>query len=83
MHLEVGESAQSSYGTSLNSNDDPESISRKILERNLLRKLDFRTAYLVLIYILNQVRKHESLVSSVLCLCDNNYDYQMDRNNAA
>jgi hypothetical protein len=34
---------------------DPEFISRKVLERNLLRKLDFRAAYLVLIYILNQV----------------------------
>jgi hypothetical protein len=30
-------------------------ISRKVVERNLLRKLDLRTAYLVLIYILNQV----------------------------
>lgn len=57
LHLEVGESTQSAYGTSLNDNDDPESISRKVVERNLLRKLDFRTAYLVLIYILNQVRK--------------------------
>jgi hypothetical protein len=39
------------------SSDDPESvmISRKVVERNLLRKLDLRTAYLVLIYILNQV----------------------------
>jgi hypothetical protein len=37
------------------SDDDLEFISRRVLERSLLRKLDFRTAYLVLIYILNQV----------------------------
>lgn len=55
LHLEVGESTRSAYGTSLDDNDDPESISRKVVERNLLRKLDSRTAYLVLIYILNQM----------------------------
>ncbi|KAG0702046.1 tartrate transporter [Suillus ampliporus] len=48
-----GSTPSSAYGTSLNTNDDPESISRKVLERNLLRKIDFRVAYLVLIYILN------------------------------
>ncbi|KAG2134831.1 MFS general substrate transporter [Suillus clintonianus] len=60
LHLEIGDSTTSSYGTSLNSNDDPESISRKVLERNLLRKLDFRTAYLVLIYILNQMDRNNA-----------------------
>ncbi|KAG1748330.1 MFS general substrate transporter [Suillus paluster] len=52
--VEIDDSTPSAYGTSWNSNDDPETVSRKVLERNLLRKLDFRTAYLVLIYILNQ-----------------------------
>lgn len=61
LHLEVGESTESVYGTSLDSdNDDPESISRKIIERNLLRKLDFRTAYLILIYILNQMDRNNA-----------------------
>ncbi|KAG2038366.1 MFS general substrate transporter [Suillus americanus] len=52
---EFGNSAPSAYGASLNTDDTPESISRNVLERNVLRKLDFRTAYLVLIYILNQM----------------------------
>lgn len=56
MPSEFSDSTPSAYGASLNTNDDPESISRKVLERDLLRKLDYRTAYLVLIYILNQVR---------------------------
>jgi hypothetical protein len=64
LHVEVGESIQSAYGTSLDSgNDNLDPVSRKVVERSLLRKLDFRTAYLVLIYILNQVRK-----ASVTCL---------------
>jgi hypothetical protein len=53
---EFSDSNHSACGASLNTNDDPESISRKVLEKVLLRKLDFRTAYLVLIYVLNQVR---------------------------
>jgi hypothetical protein len=53
---EFGDFTPPAYGASLNTNDNPESISRNVLERNILRKLDFRTAYLVLIYILNQVR---------------------------
>ncbi|KAG2038362.1 major facilitator superfamily domain-containing protein [Suillus americanus] len=57
---EFGESTPSAYGASLNPNDNPESISRIVLERNILRKLDFRTAYLVLIYILNQMDRHNA-----------------------
>jgi hypothetical protein len=60
LHLEVGEFTQSTYSASLDSNDDPESISRNVVERNLLRKLDFRTAYLVLIYILNQMDRNNA-----------------------
>ncbi|KAG0703843.1 MFS general substrate transporter [Suillus ampliporus] len=58
--LEIGDSAPSAYDTSWITDDDPESISRKVLERNLLRKLDFRTAYLVLIYILNQMDRNNA-----------------------
>ncbi|KAG0702045.1 MFS general substrate transporter [Suillus ampliporus] len=58
--LDIGNSTPSAYGTSSNNNDDPESISRKVLERNLLRKLDFRAAYLVLIYILNQMDRNNA-----------------------
>ncbi|KAG2134832.1 MFS general substrate transporter [Suillus clintonianus] len=57
---EFADPTPSTYGASLDSNDDPESISRKVLERNLLRKLDFRTAYLVLIYILNQMDRNNA-----------------------
>jgi hypothetical protein len=60
LHLEVGEFTQSAYSASLDSNGDPESISRNVVERNLLRKLDFRTAYLVLIYILNQMDRNNA-----------------------
>jgi hypothetical protein len=58
--IEISDSTPLIYG----SNDDPESISRKDLERSLLRKLDFRTAYLVLIYILNQV---SNIPSRLIC----------------
>ncbi|KAG1846094.1 MFS general substrate transporter, partial [Suillus subalutaceus] len=58
--LLFGNSTPTAYGASLNTNDDPESISRIVLERNVLRKLDFRTAYLVLIYILNQMDRHNA-----------------------
>ncbi|KAG2142088.1 MFS general substrate transporter [Suillus cothurnatus] len=61
LHVEVGESIQSAYGTSLDSsNDDLDPVYRKVVERNLLRKLDFRTAYLVLIYILNQMDRNNA-----------------------
>lgn len=56
--IEISDSTPLTYGTS-SINDDPESISRKVLEKSLLRKLDFRTVYLVLIYILNQVSGHD------------------------
>ncbi|KAG2038363.1 MFS general substrate transporter [Suillus americanus] len=48
------------YGALLNTNDNPESISRIALERNVLRKLDFRTMYLVLIFILNQMDRNNA-----------------------
>ncbi|KAJ8580126.1 MFS general substrate transporter [Rhizopogon salebrosus TDB-379] len=54
--IEISDSTPLIYG----SNDDPESTSRKDLERGLLRKLDFRTAYLVLIYILNQMDRNNA-----------------------
>ncbi|OJA13861.1 hypothetical protein AZE42_08217 [Rhizopogon vesiculosus] len=58
--IEISDSTQFTYGAS-SSNDDPESIStREVLERSLLRKLDFRTAYLVLIYILNQMDRNNA-----------------------
>ncbi|KAG0704499.1 MFS general substrate transporter [Suillus ampliporus] len=57
---EIGDSTPSTYGTSCITNDDPESLSRKVLERNLLRKLDFRAAYLVLIYVLNQMDRNNA-----------------------
>ncbi|KAG1823660.1 major facilitator superfamily domain-containing protein [Suillus subaureus] len=57
---EFGNSTPSAYGASLNPNDNPEFTSRNVLERNVLRKLDFRTAYLVLIYILNQMDRHNA-----------------------
>jgi MFS family permease len=57
---EFGDFTPPAYGASLNANDNPESISRNVLERNILRKLDFRTAYLVLIYILNQMDRHNA-----------------------
>jgi hypothetical protein len=59
---DFSDSTPSAYGASLNTNDHPESISRKVSEKNLLRKLDFRTVYLVLIYVLNQVRDISCLV---------------------
>ena len=49
--MEISDSTPLIYDT----NDDPESVSRVVLEKSLLRKLDFRTVYLVLIYVLNQV----------------------------
>lgn len=57
--IDVSDSTPFTYGTS-GSDDDPESVSRKGLERSLLRKLDFRTAYLVLIYILNQMDRNNA-----------------------
>ncbi|KAJ8579702.1 MFS general substrate transporter, partial [Rhizopogon salebrosus TDB-379] len=53
--IEINDSTPVAYHDS--NDDDPEFISRKVLERSLLRKLDFRTAYLVLIYILNRVTR--------------------------
>jgi MFS family permease len=57
---EFSDSTPSTYGVSLNVNDDSESTSRKVLERDLLRKLDIRTAYLFLIYVLNQMDRHNA-----------------------
>ncbi|KAJ8580127.1 MFS general substrate transporter, partial [Rhizopogon salebrosus TDB-379] len=48
------------------SDDDLEFISRRVLERSLLRKLDFRTAYLVLIYILNQMDRSNAAAARLL-----------------
>ncbi|KAG2746262.1 MFS general substrate transporter [Suillus brevipes Sb2] len=57
---EFSDPTPSTYGASLNTNDDSESVPRKVLEHRLLRKLDFRTAYLVLIYVLNQMDRHNA-----------------------
>lgn len=77
------------YGTFTQTRDlslDEESFTerRREIEKALLRKLDLRTAFLILVYVMNYVSGTLDSLNVPLCFVTlNHIPIKMDRNNAA